>query len=59
MNDDTAEKKRHIENHWLPAVAQVIAARRKSGEPIAIWKNGKAVWEYPKSPNGVRERPAR
>jgi hypothetical protein len=32
------------ENAFKRAVAAVLRERRLHGEPIAVWKNGRAVW---------------
>lgn len=29
------------------AVRKVVAEHKKTGRPLAIWKNGKAVWISP------------
>ncbi|MFZ4438169.1 MAG: hypothetical protein ACOYOS_07065 [Syntrophales bacterium] len=30
------------------AVAEAIAEHKRQGNPIAVWRNGKAVWIQPK-----------
>jgi len=29
------------------AVAEVLAEHKRQGNPIAVWRNGKAVWILP------------
>jgi hypothetical protein len=40
------------------AVAEVIEARKRSGDPLVVWQNGKVARIYPES-SLVREKPAR
>ncbi|KAF0125966.1 MAG: hypothetical protein FD189_1951 [Elusimicrobia bacterium] len=30
------------------AVRKVVAQHKKTGRPLAVWKNGRAVWVSPK-----------
>lgn len=37
------------------AVARVVEDHRRRGAPLAVWRDGKAVWEVPGPPGYVRD----
>jgi len=39
------------------AVAKVVADRRQRGRPVAVWREGKAVWAFPAEAAVLREAP--
>jgi hypothetical protein len=39
------------------AVAKVVAEHRRSGRPLAVWRNGEAVWLHPESIRSLNEMP--
>lgn len=39
------------------AVARVVEEHRKQGRPLAVWRDGKAVFEMPPPADRVREEP--
>ncbi|MEW6358628.1 MAG: hypothetical protein AB1696_20000 [Planctomycetota bacterium] len=56
-------KTRSLEKQALAAlrdaVARVIEEHRKTGQPLAVWKDGKVVMIHPTEAMSVREKPAR
>ena len=41
------------------AVAKVVETHRRDGRPLAVWRDGKAVWLPVSAPTAVRKTPAR
>ncbi len=39
------------------AVDRVVEEHRKQGRPLAVWRDGKAVFEMPPPADSVREEP--
>jgi hypothetical protein len=39
------------------AVAKVIEDHRRYGRPLAVWRNGKAIWIPAPEPGALRETP--
>ncbi|MGA2175847.1 MAG: hypothetical protein ABSH38_12785 [Verrucomicrobiota bacterium] len=40
------------------AVAKVVADHQQHGRPLAVWRNGEAVWMSVETPAALRETPA-
>lgn len=39
------------------AVAKVVEDHRRRGAPLAVWRDGKPVWEMPPPADSAREEP--
>ena len=39
------------------AVAKVVEDHRQRGKPLAVWRNGEAVWISLETPGSLRETP--
>ncbi len=39
------------------AVAKVVADHQQRGRPLAVWRNGEAVWMPVETPGALRETP--
>ena len=41
----------------IDAVAKVVEDHRRQARPLAVWRNGKAVWIPPTEAGSLRESP--
>jgi len=41
------------------AVAKVVETHRRDGRPLAVWRDGKAVWLPVSTPSAAHETPSR
>lgn len=40
------------------AVAKVVAEHQRNGRPLAVWRNGEAIWMFAATADALHETPA-